>query len=385
MMRRTLLALSTAAALTFGGLATVAPAQAAERGPAPGTPTPLTAATLLSPLSLAAGRDGSLYVSENFAGILDRVDARGTVTPLATKTAPGTEVGAVSHRRGLTFYAESTGAGAGVPANNTGVIKTISASGQVRTVGDVASYEKRVNPDRNVTYGFRNLPAACLAQVPAEARGSYRGEADSHPYATLPTRTQVYVADAGGNDIVAVNRSTGRVRLVAKLPATPVTVTPALAASTGLPDCTVGYTYYLEPVPTDVVRGRDGWLYVSTLPGGPEDPSLGALGRIYRVDPWSGQVRLFASGLVSPTGLAVDDRGDVYVAELFGGRVSVIPRGSRTPRPFVSVPLPADVAIRGNTLAITTDALPGEGTPPAGQIVEVVLGRGGGCWYQQDD
>ncbi|OMH31198.1 ScyD/ScyE family protein [Tersicoccus sp. Bi-70] len=371
-MRRTLISLCTALALTLTGAAAAGPAQAAARGPAPGTPTPITGADLVTPLSVAAGRGSSVLFTQNFAGLLNRTDARGNVTTVYRTSTPGAEVGAVSYRFGTTFFAENTGAGPD-PAPNTGLIRSISRGGTVRTLADVAAYEARVNPDGGVRYGFRDLPASCLAQVPAEVPGSYLGEADSHPYATEPTAHEVFVADAGGNDVVGVDRRTGRVRTVAVLPPSVTHVTAQAAQATGLPACTVGHDYYFEPVPTDVRRGWDGWMYVSTLPGGPEDPSLGARGAVYRVNPSNGRVQLVAGGLASPTGLAFSARGDLYVAELFGNRVSVIPRGSHTARPFLSVPLPADVSVKGCTLYVATNALPGDNAPPAGQIVRVSL------------
>ena len=78
-----------------------------------------------------------------------------------------------------------------------------------------------------------------------------------------------------------------------------------------VPACVAGHEYAFEPVPTDVELGPDGWLYVSSLPGGPEDPSLGARGAVFRVSPWTGHVRLWAEDILSPTGIAVSDSGDV--------------------------------------------------------------------------
>ena len=84
-----------------------------------------------------------------------------------------------------------------------------------------------------------------------------------------------------------------------------------------------------EPVPTDVEMGPDGMLYVSTLPGGPEDGSLGANGSVYRVDPRSGRATWLAGGMHGATGLAVHGR-DIVVAEMFAGEVSVIRKGTTT-------------------------------------------------------
>ncbi len=77
------------------------------------------------------------------------------------------------------------------------------------------------------------------------------------------------------------------------------------------------------------------------------------------------------TGLLSATGLAVAGNGDIFVAELFAGRISRIKAGESTPRTFLRVPLPADVELTSNGMFATINALPGEGTPPAGQVVRI--------------
>ena len=79
-------------------------------------------------------------------------------------------------------------------------------------------------------------------------------------------------------------------------------------------------------MPTDV-EVHDGLLYVTTLPGGPEDPSLGARGKVYTVDPATGDVTQIGKGFAGATDLAVSPQGKVYVTELFGGQVSTIKNG----------------------------------------------------------
>ena len=63
------------------------------------------------------------------------------------------------------------------------------------------------------------------------------------------------VADAGGNDIVKVDRY-GHPSLLAVLPPQPVRITSAMAAGLHLDPCVVGITYKFEAVPTDVEVGR---------------------------------------------------------------------------------------------------------------------------------
>ena len=125
------------------------------------------------------------------------------------------------------------------------------------------------------------------------------------------------------------------------LPPQPTEVTAEGAGALGLPDCTIGSTFAFEPVPTDVEVAKGGKLIVSLLPGGPEDPSLGARGAVYQVKAGSGghhhhgygrhgnhgsrgKVKLLAGGFLGATNVAIGDRGEIYVAELFGGKVSVL-------------------------------------------------------------
>ena len=82
-------------------------------------------------------------------------------------------------------------------------------------------------------------------------------------------------------------------------------VNKARAEAFGLPSCAVGHKYAFEAVPTDIEVGPDGKLYVTSLPGGPEDPALGAQGRVLRIKATGGKPRTIVRGLVSPTGIAV--------------------------------------------------------------------------------
>ena len=78
----------------------------------------------------------------------------------------------------------------------------------------------------------------------------------------------------------------GTVSTAAVLPAgDPIVVSAELAAGVGFPACVAGFSCRFEPVPADVEEGGDGWLYVTSLPGGPEDASLGARGAVYRFNP----------------------------------------------------------------------------------------------------
>lgn len=126
-------------------------------------------------------------------------------------------------------------------------------------------------------------------------------------------------------------------------------------------------------MPTDVEKGEGGILYVTTLPGGPEDPSLGARGAIHRVDPKTGDVETLVRRLLSPTGLAIADNGDMYVAELFRNRISRVAAGTKRAKRWRGASLPGDVDIQNGRVWATRKVLTGlsgeEGDRPRGQVV----------------
>lgn len=362
---RTLMAAATVgtAGTTIFGL-TTAPAQAHQRTP---HPSPVTIASgLISPLSLAVDGRGTIYTTQNFAGQLTKISHGKTSTVFAT--SDGSEVGGVSV------------SGSSITFTITGpktTVNRIDSRGHVRTLADVGAYEAKVNPDRRVTYGIKHLAPSCAAQFPAEVPASYTGLVDSHPYATTIYRGDTYVADAAGNDILRIEQR-GRIHTVAVLPALASVITAEAAAANGIPSCAVGKTYLFEPVPTDVEVGPGGWLYVSSLPGGPEDASLGARGSVFKVNPRNGHVVQVAKGLLGATNLAVTPRGDIYATELFGNRISYIARGSHTPKPFLNTLMPGAAEWTPRGLYATNQVLVGTdpGSAPGGQVIKIALPHG---------
>ncbi|MDI3193290.1 ScyD/ScyE family protein [Pseudarthrobacter sp. AL07] len=212
----------------------------------------------MTPLSLAVGRGGSVLVTQNYAGRLDRVKDGRQVANVYTKS--DWDVGGVETKRGTTYFVASVDGGRGNPDALEGYLKSIDSSGDVRTIADLASYERAQNPDGDQEYGFgSDVSAECRQQWPAFPPARYTGALDSHPYAPAVKGSTVYVADAGMNAILKADADSGDVSTIAVLPPRPPVV-PAgtripidMAGGTvEVPACVVGHEYAFEPVPTDV-------------------------------------------------------------------------------------------------------------------------------------
>lgn len=342
------LALLSAAALAAGLSLTGGAANASSAHRAAGGE--VLATNLAGPLSAAVADDGSVYVSANFGGTLLHVVPGSAPTTVYQASGKGAEVGAVSVNGDRLVFA--------ITAKSKVLMQSI-AGAPPKVLANVGAYEKTVNPDAKVVYGFKGISKACAAQLPKQVGpAQYNGTVDSHPYATETTDTTVYLADAAGNDILSI-ADDGTIKRVALIPPTKVKVNAKKAAASGLPQCTIGLTYKFEPVPTDVELGPDGNLYVSSLPGGPEDGSVGAQGRVYKVNPATRKVSRVASGFVSTVDLAVADNGDIYVAQLFIGQISLIKAGSHVAKPYLQVSMPGAVEWTPDALYATTDVLKG--------------------------
>src|SRR5689334_21287624 len=218
---------------------------------------------VVGPLQIAVGRYGSVYVADDFAGVVKRIGAKKPVfTP-----PKGYEVGGVDVGRD------------GKVAVTWGNVEkhrsylTVLRHGKKVLTANLGKYERTRNPDGNVWYGAQTSNQKCLTQIgnATGGPGKYKGQVDTHAYSVKAVKGGWVVADAGGNDLLKVNRW-GKVSLLKVLPPQPVKITAKLADVFKAPDC-VGVTYNFEPVPTDVEQGRDGRLYVTTLPGGPEGDS----------------------------------------------------------------------------------------------------------------
>jgi len=128
------------------------------------------------------------------------------------------------------------------------------------------------------------------------------GPVDTNPYGVVALPGRRVVADAGANALIESHGwldgfCRGRDRTLAVLPRT---------------------VAGLEAVPTTVVEGPDGYLYVGELTGA---PFLRGTSSIYRVPPHGGTPEVYLAGLTAVVDIAFDRRGDLYILEIASGLV----------------------------------------------------------------
>lgn len=372
-MKRTIRLAVAAVIISTVTISTVvgAPAVAHGRSSAPRISDPI-AEGLAGPLGLGVDRNGNMIVAQSFAGTLSRVSRGGSVRDIAFSSDPNASFSGVHvDRRGKVMV---TLAGFDSDENDyVGLVQKVGHGGATKTIGDPATHEETTNPDQGNSYGFTTLTPECAAEVPEEIGGDpYPGMIDSNAYAVTRLRNgSIVVADAGGNDLVMIDQR-GNASTLAVFPPQPVVVPDeATADAFGLPHCVVGHAFGFEPVPTDVELGRDGMLYVSLLPGGPEDDSAGARGKVVRVDPHDGSITEVASGFLGAVDLAVTPNGTIYVAELFGGRISKVVGSSG--ETVVELDQPGAIEWARGQLYVTVNVLSfdEETGAPLGAIVKV--------------
>lgn len=217
------------------------------------------------------------------------------------------------------------------------LIQTTRGYGSFRTIADLAGWEARHNP---------------IADV------------DSNPVGLLVDRGRYYVADAGGNTVLSVSPR-GRTRLVATFEGGVTEFPPGS-----------GTDFPYQAVPTSVAtRGWDGALYVSQLTGFPFPPGAA---NIYRVDRWTGETTVYASGLTNVTDLAFQGRTLYAVQISSGGLAATGPVGSvvRVKRGASShtevagnLFAPYGIAIKGDSAYVTIGSV----AKDAGQVLRIRL------------
>jgi hypothetical protein len=165
----------------------------------------------------------------------------------------------------------------GPQAKDLGTLQQMNMNGQLTLVADLAAFEAR-DPDGNGP--------------------------DSNPTGVLADRAGgAYATDAGGNTLLHIDAQ-GAISVVAIFPNRMVNPPQSpLLAPPQIP---------MQAVPTNVVRGPDGALYVCQLTGFPFPIGFA---RIYRVVPGSAPT-VYATGFTNIIDLEFDSQGNLYVLEI---------------------------------------------------------------------
>jgi hypothetical protein len=313
---------------------------------------------LAGPRQLNEYRDGKFVVAESDSGEVASVDVRtGEVKTLLTGLYSPQ---GVDSEDGLLFVAlggppppDEVGAPQPAEGQPSSGLLIAEPGGEVVRFVDLLAYEVANNPDGQDP----NAP-----------------DSRSNPFSVLVQDERVLVADAGANDVLAVDPRTGD---ISTFFVPPVVTDGGCAGAQNNPG-TVG----CDPVPTGVAEGPDGLIYVSTL--GAEVPGAS---RIYVLDQCGRLVRVI-KGLTATTGVAVGGDGAVYAPELLAGAPEGAPPAGFDPstvgdvvridrhdgRTFAQVTTPSSVVFEDGALYSTADALPLGPNSPPGSVVRIGAG-----------
>jgi hypothetical protein len=371
-MRKTLITAAVASAALVAVAATV-PADATGQAPAHRDAASKAAAFkkvatgLNNPRQLNFSRSGKLYIAE--AGTGGTQDCRPGPEPgvdVCWGTTGTVTVVSKGHQRrvvkGLPSYANETTGDAALgpadvvpygkgklavsigygfdpadraalasPGNRFGeLVRVRLSTHKVRTLGDLAAFERRKNPIH---------------------------DSNTDPTGVFKWGRSFLATDSGANDLLRVNKK-HRVSLVkvfhdVKIPGGKV-----------------------QAVPTDVVVGPDGAIYVSELTGGPFTKGIAS---IYRIVPGH-RAKVYASGLTNVTSLAFGPRGKLYAVQISNKglfspngslwRIASDKSGHKSRNVSGPLTFPYGVAIKGHSAYVSTGAI----FPGGGEVVKIPLG-----------
>jgi DNA-binding beta-propeller fold protein YncE len=126
---------------------------------------------------------------------------------------------------------------------------------------------------------------------------------ESHPYGLVAGPDgNLWVTDAGANDLLKIDPASGQVEVVAVFDGVP----------SPLPNEGRGGAMEADPVPTGIAFGQDGTAYVSLLPGFPFLPGSAKVVTVTS----DGQVSDYATGLTMLTDLRTGPDGNLYAVQI---------------------------------------------------------------------
>ncbi|MSP13739.1 MAG: ScyD/ScyE family protein [Chloroflexi bacterium] len=187
---------------------------------------------------------------------------------------------------------------------------------------------------------------------------------DSHPYGLAAGPDgKLWVADAGGNDLLKVDAATGKVELVAAFPGIP----------SPIPNANRNNALETDPVPTGVTFDKAGNAYVSLLSGFPFTPGSSKVVKVAS----NGQFSDYATGLTMLTDIRTAPDGNMYAVQ-FGiftdkgptpnsGAVIRIKEGKASEVVAGNLSFPTSIDFNANGDAYVT--INGQGAPGSGEVL----------------
>jgi hypothetical protein len=229
----------------------------------------------------------------------------------------------------------------------------LDAGGDLDALADLGAFEAANDPDAALSDGELNTNPNSVA---AASRG------------------RAVVADAGGNDVLLVERN-GDISVLGVIPFTTAPAPPFL----GLP---AGTEIPVQSVPTSVALGKDGAVYVGELLG---FPFPAGAANVWRIEPGS-DPEVYLSGFTLVVDLAFGKDGSLYVLQIAsdsflagptpGALIRVRPDGEREELAAGQLTAPTGVALRGGNAYVSN-----HGTEPGtGEVVRIRLPR-----HEDDD
>lgn len=282
-----------------------------------GAATPEIVATGLSnPRGLAFAPNGALYVAESGRG------GNGNCTPSPPQPAVNRcygETGSIARIKpeggferiltGLPSLAQPSGMAEGGPVDiaflGTSMYVTMSWGGNPALRAPLGGKAHLFGSMLHVapSGAYQAVTDVAAHEVDKNPAG---GNIDSNPYGTIALPGRRIIADAGANALIEV-LANGRTRTFALPP-----YLPNLPPIPGP----------REPVPTSVVEGPDGALYVGLLTSFPFHRGSSP---VLRVESDGSGVETFASGFTAVVDVAFDAGGALYVLEVASGYSGVGP------------------------------------------------------------
>ncbi len=355
----------------------------------------VVATNLNNPRKIFVAPNGAVYVAESGTGgpfeasfvnkkcVASCVGTTGSITRVAggkqTRVVTGLESSAGPTKleaegaaeampSGSSYYVLMQNMGINSAGQNIDGLKTagdllLTPGGKAKpkVIANLGVFEATHNPDHGRGPGIR------YGQAPI----------DSDPYSFVRYRGGFAVADAAANDLLWVSPA-GKISVLAVFPTQPIKLTPAELKKTNAKG---PLTLQIQSVPTSVVVGPDGALYVGELTGWPY--RVGSA-RVWRVQ--NGKLSLFARGFTNISDLAFDGK-NLLVLEIAarsildttspGALIRVAPNGTKKVLMTKGLADPTGIAVGNGSIYISNYGIfPGTGKGPHGELVSLPASLG---------